>query len=63
MFGTVRGAWDRQWNGWGDDPSLHARVFVHHAREPQPMDGGSTHNFVTQGIESAPAQARANSRK
>ena len=61
-FGPVRGEWDRQWNGWwGDDPPFHAPVFVltHHAREPQPMDGGTTYYFVTDGIESALAQARA----
>ena len=61
MFGPVRGEWDRQWNGWwGDDPPYHAAVFVltHHPREPQPMDGGTTFNFVTDGIESALAQAR-----
>ncbi|MEQ7128111.1 dihydrofolate reductase family protein [Actinopolymorpha sp. B11F2] len=62
MFGPVRGEWDRQWNGWwGDDPPFHAPVFVltHHARDPQPMDGGTTYYFVTDGIESALAQARA----
>lgn len=62
MFGPVRGEWDRQWNGWwGDDPPFHAPVFVltHHPREPQPMDGGTTYYFVTDGIESALAQARA----
>ncbi|MDX3844194.1 dihydrofolate reductase family protein [Streptomyces europaeiscabiei] len=62
MFGPVRGAWDRQWSGWwGDDPPFHAPVFVltHHARETQPMDGGTTFHFVTDGIESALAQARA----
>ncbi|MET7294600.1 dihydrofolate reductase family protein [Streptomyces griseoloalbus] len=62
MFGPVRGAWDRPWNGWwGDNPPFHAPVFVltHHAREPQPMDGGTTYHFVTEGIASALAQARA----
>ena len=62
MFGPVRGEWDRQWNGWwGDSPPFHAPVFVltHHAREPQPMDGGTRFHFVTDGIESALAQARA----
>jgi len=62
MFGPVRGEWDRHWNGWwGDDPPYHAPVFVltHHPREPQPMDGGTTYHFVTDGIESALAQARA----
>ena len=62
MFGPVRGGWDRPWNGWwGDDPPFHAPVFVltHHAREPQPMDGGTTYYFVTGGIEAALAEARA----
>jgi dihydrofolate reductase len=65
MFGPVRGEWDRPWNGWwGDDPPFHAPVFVltHHAREPQPMDGGTTYYFVTDGIESALAQAGAAAR-
>ncbi|MEU7801590.1 dihydrofolate reductase family protein [Micromonospora arborensis] len=62
MFGPVRGEWDRQWNGWwGDNPPFHVPVFVltHHAREPQPMEGGTTYHFVTDGIESALAKARA----
>ena len=61
MFGPVRGAWDRRWNGWwGGDPPFHAPVFVltHHAREPQPMDGGTTYHFVTEGIVSALERAR-----
>jgi dihydrofolate reductase len=33
-------------------------VLTHHAREPQPMDGGTTYHFVTDGIESALAEAR-----
>jgi dihydrofolate reductase len=62
MFGPVRGEWDRTWDGWwGDDPPYHAPVYVltHHARKPQPMEGGTTYYFVTDGIESALAQARA----
>ncbi|MET0414589.1 MAG: dihydrofolate reductase family protein [Actinoplanes sp.] len=62
MFGPVRGGWDRDWNGWwGENPPFHAPVFVltHHKRDPQPMDGGTTFHFVTDGIESALAQARA----
>ncbi|WP_203705752.1 dihydrofolate reductase family protein [Asanoa iriomotensis] len=62
MFGPVRGSWSRPWNGWwGDDPPFHAPVFVltNHAREPQPMEGGTTYHFVTDGIESALTQARA----
>ncbi|WP_448615363.1 dihydrofolate reductase family protein [Modestobacter sp. URMC 112] len=61
MFGPVRGGWDRQWAGWwGDDPPFHAPVFVltHHPRDPQPMAGGTTFHFVTDGIGSALARAR-----
>ena len=61
MFGPVRGEWDRDWNGWwGDDPPYHAPVFVltHYPRDPQPMEGGTTFYFVTDGIESALRQAR-----
>ncbi len=61
MFGPVRGEWDREWNGWwGDDPPYHAPVFVltHYPRDPQPMDGGTTFYFVTDGIESALEQAK-----
>ena len=61
MFGPVRGEWDRPWKGWwGDDPPFHAPVFVltHHRRDPQPMEGGTTYYFVTDGIESALTRAR-----
>jgi dihydrofolate reductase len=33
-------------------------VLTHHAREPLPMQGGTTFRFVTDGIESALEQAR-----
>jgi dihydrofolate reductase len=62
MFGGGEGPWDETWKGWwGDDPPFHLPVFVltHHAREPLPMEGGTTFNFVTDGIESALQQARA----
>jgi dihydrofolate reductase len=62
MFGGGPGAWAGDaWKGWwGDNPPYHTPVFVltHHAREPQPMQGGTTFFFVTDGIESALAQAR-----
>jgi dihydrofolate reductase len=61
MFGPVRGDWSEDWRGWwGQDPPFHAPVFVltHHPREPQAMAGGTTFHFVTDGIESALAQAR-----
>ncbi len=46
---------------WGDNPPYHGPVFVvsHHARESIPMEGGSTFHFVTDGVESAMAQAKA----
>lgn len=62
MFGSVRGAWDRPWNGWwGGDPVFHCPVFVltHHERRPVSMEGGTTYHFVTDGIEAALARARA----
>jgi dihydrofolate reductase len=62
MFGPVRGSWanDEEWRGWwGDNPPYHHPVFVltHHARAPLEMEGGTTFHFVTDGIESALAQA------
>jgi dihydrofolate reductase len=61
MFASGRGDWDLEWNGWwGDEPPYHAPVFVltHYPREPVPMKGGTTFFFVTDGVESALAQAR-----
>jgi dihydrofolate reductase len=61
MFGPGRGAWDLDWKGWwGDDPPYHGPVFVltHHPRDPLPMQGGTTFDFVTDGIESALTRAR-----
>jgi dihydrofolate reductase len=60
MFGPGRGAWDLDWKGWwGEEPPYHGPVFVltHHPREPLAMQGGTTFTFVTDGIESALAQA------
>lgn len=62
MFGGGEGTWDESWRGWwGEEPPYHAPVFVltHHPREPLAMEGGTTFHFVTDGIESALAQARA----
>ena len=62
MFGPIRGEWDTGWKGWwGDEPPYHAPVFVltHFARDPLPMQGGTTFTFVTDGIASALEQARA----
>ena len=62
MFGPDRGPWGKNpWRGWwGDNPPFHHPVFVltHHPRESLAMRGGTTFHFVTDGIESALAQAR-----
>jgi dihydrofolate reductase len=46
--------------GWGDEPPFHKPVFVvtHTRAEPQTKAGGTTFTFVTDGVESAVAQAR-----
>jgi dihydrofolate reductase len=61
-FGPAgRGAWgDDPWPGWwGEDPPFHKPVFVvtHHEREPLKLSD-TTFTFVTDGVESALAQAR-----
>jgi dihydrofolate reductase len=64
MYSGGSGPWEqdpkaRGW--WGDDPPFHAPVFVltHHEREPLPMEGGTTFNFVTDGIEAAIERAKS----
>ena len=63
MFGPIRGVWgDSDWRGWwGDVPPYRCPVYVltHHAHDPIDMEGGTTFHFVTDGIESAYAQAKA----
>src|SRR5438105_537339 len=62
MFGGGPGPWgDEPWNGWwGENPPFHLPVFVvtHHARPSLECEGGTTFTFVTDGVESAIAQAR-----
>jgi dihydrofolate reductase len=61
MFSPGRGPWDESWRGWwGAEPPYHAPVFVltHHPRDPLELEG-TTFIFVTEGIESALAQAVA----
>jgi dihydrofolate reductase len=63
MFSGGEGPWEQDPNPdgwWGDDPPFHVPVFVltHHARETVPKQGGTSFHFVTDGIESALAQAR-----
>lgn len=62
MFGPKDRRENSDWKGWWDDnPPYHAPVFVlsHKEREPLVMEGGTTFFFVTDGIESALAQAKA----
>jgi dihydrofolate reductase len=58
---ATRGPWgDDPWQGWwGDDPPFHKPVFVvtNHAREPLAL-ADTTFTFVTNGAQSALAQAR-----
>jgi dihydrofolate reductase len=61
MFGGGGGEWNTDWRGWwGEEPPYHAPVFVltHHPRQPLSMEGGTTFNFVTEGIQSALVQAK-----
>jgi dihydrofolate reductase len=46
---------------WGDPPPFGVPVFIvtHEARDPLPMQGGTTYTFVTDGIEAALESARA----
>jgi dihydrofolate reductase len=64
MFSGGSGPWADDPNAdgwWGDDPPFHAPVFVltHHARETVEKQGGTSYVFVTDGVESALAQAQA----
>ena len=61
MFGPKDRRDTPEWKGWwGDNPPYHAPVFVlsHTKREPIKMGGGTTFNFVTDGIESALSKAK-----
>jgi dihydrofolate reductase len=63
MFSSGSGPWEddpKRDGWWGSDPPYHHPVFIltHHERESQEMEGGTTFNFVTDGIESALEQAR-----
>ena len=57
MFGPVRGPWlDDNWKGWwGENPPYHVPVFVltNHPRKSIAMEGGTTFEFVTEGIHAA----------
>jgi dihydrofolate reductase len=63
MFSGGSGPWTDDPNAdgwWGDDPPFRHPVFIltHHPRETVTKQGGTTFNFVTEGIEAALDQAR-----
>jgi dihydrofolate reductase len=55
------GMFELGYEPWGDPPPFRMPVYVltHEPRAPMPMQGGTTYTFVSDGIESAVAQARA----
>ena len=62
MFSGGEGPWETDPNAdgwWGDEPPFRVPVFVltHHEREPVTKAGGTSFTFVTDGVESAVAQA------
>ncbi|MBI2464657.1 dihydrofolate reductase family protein [Candidatus Shapirobacteria bacterium] len=61
MFGPANRRDSPEWKGWwGEEPPYHAPVFVltHQQRDPIEMAGGTTFNFITEGVESALIQAK-----
>jgi dihydrofolate reductase len=63
MFSGGHGAWEDDANAdgwWGDNPPFGVPVFVltQHPREPLVKQGGTTFNFVTNGIGAALEHAR-----
>lgn len=61
MFGPKDRRDTQEWKGWwGENPPYHAPVFVlsHKEREPIEMEGETTFNFVTDGIEVALLKAK-----
>jgi dihydrofolate reductase len=61
MFGPKDRRDKPEWKGWwGENPPYHAPTFVlsHKKRDPIVMEGGTTFYFVTDGIESALADAK-----
>jgi dihydrofolate reductase len=56
-----RNMFDYAVEAWGDEPPFRTPVYVvtHRSREPLVKKGGTTFIFVTDGLESAVAQAKA----
>ncbi|MGX1590752.1 dihydrofolate reductase family protein [Glutamicibacter sp. NPDC055491] len=61
MFGPPTGEENADWIGWwGETPPYHAAVFVlsHHPRPMLCLEGGTSFQFVPDGIEEALAEAQ-----
>ena len=61
MFGPPAGEDDADWIGWwGETPPYHAPVFVlsHHPKPMLCLEGGTSVQFVPDGIEEALAEAQ-----
>ncbi len=61
MFTPPEHASSADWSGWwGENPPYHAPVFVlsHHPRSTIRLVGGTSFQFVTQGIHEALSEAR-----
>lgn len=61
MFGPQDRREKPEWKGWwGDNPPYHAPVFVlsHKTRDAIKMEGGTTFNFINNGIEAALSKAK-----
>ena len=63
MYSGGEGPWEDDPNAdgwWGDNPPFHVPVFVltHHPRETVEKEGNTSFTFVTDGVESALAQAK-----
>ena len=61
MFGPPAGEDDADWIGWwGENPPYHAPVFVltNHPKPVLCLEGGTSFQFISEGIEEALAEAR-----
>ena len=63
MFSSGSGPWETDPNPdgwWGETPPFHAPVFIltSHPRQKAMKEGGTSFNFVTDGIKSAFSQAK-----
>lgn len=63
MYSGGNGPWEKDPNPdgwWGDTPPFHVPVFIltKHKRDKVDKNGGTSFNFVTEGVENALSQAQ-----